>query len=394
MANKYDVVIIGAGPAGAAAARRCVEADLSTVIVEKHKLPRRKACSGIIAHGAWRFLKDNFGPIPKAALCNPELIKGVTLHFEHAPSITVNASTPVPYVWRANFDNWLVERSGAQVMEETTFTSLRERKNEVEVRCTKDEKKIVLTSKYVIAADGGLSSVVRLISPESHEGVAWAVAFQRYYKGQIGLDGNYFHGFFAAGLGLYPWTNMKNGQMIIGCACSRGQKIEPYHRALISFLEKRHALKLGDLLYQEGCQGNTMTAMNKFCMGRGRVLVAGEAAGFLHMAGEGISCALKTGAIAGETVADALHHNREAVPDYVIRTKHERDIALDQWNPLRMVESSEMLVDMDGALKGIGRKDKLLMIMDIMNVARGGWGTGLGTNMMKNMLKRKFLGEY
>ncbi|MYJ01486.1 MAG: FAD-dependent oxidoreductase, partial [Chloroflexi bacterium] len=42
----WDAVIIGAGPAGATAARRLADAGASTLLLEKQPLPRYKACGG------------------------------------------------------------------------------------------------------------------------------------------------------------------------------------------------------------------------------------------------------------------------------------------------------------------------------------------------------------
>ena len=46
--KKVDVTVVGAGPAGSAAAKRCAESGLETVLLEKKKLPREKVCSGMI----------------------------------------------------------------------------------------------------------------------------------------------------------------------------------------------------------------------------------------------------------------------------------------------------------------------------------------------------------
>jgi flavin-dependent dehydrogenase len=43
----FDVVVVGAGPGGSVAAKRCLESELKTVLLEKRKLPRDKVCSGI-----------------------------------------------------------------------------------------------------------------------------------------------------------------------------------------------------------------------------------------------------------------------------------------------------------------------------------------------------------
>jgi flavin-dependent dehydrogenase len=42
----YDAVIVGAGPAGSAAARRLSEAGLKSVVLEREPLGRDKPCAG------------------------------------------------------------------------------------------------------------------------------------------------------------------------------------------------------------------------------------------------------------------------------------------------------------------------------------------------------------
>lgn len=44
--NQYDTVIVGAGPAGASAARVLAEGGARVLLVEKAKLPRYKPCGG------------------------------------------------------------------------------------------------------------------------------------------------------------------------------------------------------------------------------------------------------------------------------------------------------------------------------------------------------------
>ncbi|MHA1605205.1 MAG: FAD-dependent oxidoreductase [Candidatus Freyarchaeota archaeon] len=42
MTEKYDVIVVGAGPAGSMAAMRAAEGGAKTLILEKHSLPRFK----------------------------------------------------------------------------------------------------------------------------------------------------------------------------------------------------------------------------------------------------------------------------------------------------------------------------------------------------------------
>ena len=71
-AEKWDVIVVGAGPGGAAASKRCAEAGLWTLVLEKRALPRDKVCSGMIM-GPWaqeiiRDLgRDRIGPQKRTA---------------------------------------------------------------------------------------------------------------------------------------------------------------------------------------------------------------------------------------------------------------------------------------------------------------------------------------
>lgn len=55
--REYDVIIVGSGPAGAAAAKAISESGLETLIVERDELPRYKMCSGIVFPVQGRLLR-------------------------------------------------------------------------------------------------------------------------------------------------------------------------------------------------------------------------------------------------------------------------------------------------------------------------------------------------
>src|SRR5215470_16412017 len=52
----HDVAVVGAGPAGACAARTLAEAGARVVLLEKHDLPRYKTCGGGLVGRALRAL--------------------------------------------------------------------------------------------------------------------------------------------------------------------------------------------------------------------------------------------------------------------------------------------------------------------------------------------------
>lgn len=52
----YDLIIIGGGPSGASAGRKAGELGLNTLLLEKEKFPRYKACGGGLSAHAISYL--------------------------------------------------------------------------------------------------------------------------------------------------------------------------------------------------------------------------------------------------------------------------------------------------------------------------------------------------
>jgi flavin-dependent dehydrogenase len=87
----------------------------------------------------------------------------------------------------------------------------------------------------------------------------------------------------------------------------------------------------------EGCAENFGPSLiNRYVFGKGNVLVTGQAAGFLNMIGEGMSCALHSGAISGEAVVEAALRNRPVQEIYRKMIASEVRRCSDQWNPLKI----------------------------------------------------------
>ena len=60
---EYDVLIVGAGPAGNTLAYKLAKDGLSVALIDKQKLPRRKICAGGISRKTLLQIGYDIGPV-------------------------------------------------------------------------------------------------------------------------------------------------------------------------------------------------------------------------------------------------------------------------------------------------------------------------------------------
>ena len=335
--KEYDVVIAGSGPSGAAAAKGLVKEGLSVLVLEKKKLPRYKICSGIIFRKSQDITEKYFGEIPKSAYVTPELLKGVRLWSDdenYGDWPFSKDGRGAPNVWRSEYDYWLVKNSGAEIKDCSALIDFNDTGDYVllKVRDVSNDNVIDIKCKYLISAEGSKSVIRAGLDPEFENSLKWFVAYQNYYEGSSDLDPYFFHGFIDPQYGeVYAWFSVKNGMQVFGTAVKKGKKIRPFLSRYTEFLENKFNLKCGRLVRKSGCLGNNMCPEGRFYLGKGNVLLVGEAAGFLNVFGEGISCALSTGLFAAEAISKGIKSKNNALELYTELTKRERRETTVSW---------------------------------------------------------------
>jgi geranylgeranyl reductase family protein len=101
----FDVIVAGAGPAGATAAKMLGEAGLGTLLLDKSAFPRDKPCGGGISARAlarFSYLKNALANIPNSWVSK--------VHFESPSGFVVDYRSPDPLylmIRRCEFDNLL-----------------------------------------------------------------------------------------------------------------------------------------------------------------------------------------------------------------------------------------------------------------------------------------------
>ena len=335
--KNYDVVIVGAGPSGAAAARGLVNEGLEVLVLEKKKLPRYKMCSGIIFKKSQDITEMLFGKIPESVYVTPGFLKGVRLwsdnkHFSDWPFN--KGGNGAPNVWRSEYDYWLIKNSGAEVKDCCNLKGFKDYGNYIMLEChdTCNNETIHIRCEYLVSAEGSRSVIREKLDPDFEKGTKWFVAYQNYYEGTSDLDPYFYHGFLESQFGeVYAWFNVKDGLQIFGTAVRKGAKIRPYLSEYTKMLENSFGLKLKKLVRKTGCLGNDMCTTGRFYLGKGKVLLVGEAAGFLNAFGEGISCALSTGLFAAEAITKGIKSGNDALAIHSELTKVERRQTKMSW---------------------------------------------------------------
>ena len=202
----------------------------------------------------------------------------------------------------------------------------------LECHDTCNNETINIRCKYLVSAEGSRSVIREKLDPDFEKGIKWFVAYQNYYEGASDLDPYFYHGFLESRFGeVYAWFNVKDGLQIFGTAVRKGAKIYPYLSKFTEMLENNFGLKLKKLVRKTGCMGNDMCTTGRFYLGKGKVLLVGEAAGFLNAFGEGISCALSTGLFAAEAITKGIKSGNDALAIYSELTKVERRQTKMSW---------------------------------------------------------------
>ena len=397
MSNRFDVIIIGGSFSGAAAAKRLVDAGLNTLVIERFRLPRHKPCSGIISPRGHRFLIENFGPLPPEALHEPRECRGVTFHYPSMLSMPMDfhhGSTP--HLNRKHSDHWALRQSGAEVYDGMRLIGLEDSGQNVDVIARHEKETVRLSARYVIGADGPNSQVVRSLYEGFRLSIPWFTVKQYFHRIiDCPLDETYFHFWVHPDLGFYTWSHRRDGGQILGVGYEAGDNLEARHGRVMRYLEDHHGVSLEPTDDREGSVNNFgLSLTNRYVFGRGNVLVTGQAAGFLNMIAEGMSCALHSGAIAGEAVVDAFRSDGLVQEIYRKMISSEVRRCSDQWNPFRIIFSHPHEADFMGALGKHPVRERLQISRDIISFLKP-WGRfRWGRQILWQATVRQFLDAY
>ena len=315
--QSFDVVVVGGGPGGAAAAKHCADQGLTALLVEKRELPRDKVCSGMIM-GEWalEIIRKEFGEIPPSVFTDPPLLSGHRFYvgMDNKEELT----WPTALTWRKDLDFWMVQRaveSGVQLEEGTRVSRMKEVDGNCRITLLKRDKTEEVHSRFVIGADGATSVVRRSIFPELK--IRFSGPMRECYQGALDLDRNFFHWFFPKNLPRPRFNvNHKGDVFLIEGAALRVLRTE-----IVELLSRYGFDRDSKPLWKDAC---TVPLLHEdllsgaFQPAKGNVLLTGDAAGLLlPITFEGIGSALKSGILAADAVVEHMNNHTGVASSYL-----------------------------------------------------------------------------
>ena len=308
MGRECDVLVVGGGPAGAAAAIRAAAAGLSVVLCDKAAFPRDKTCGDGLTTTALRILErlgldpatvDGWQPVDGVVLRSPS---GRIVDLPLSPDGLFAAVAP-----RATLDAALLDvaaRSGVEIRQQSPLESLQVTPSCVEAIIGDDGEPV--SARYVIAADGMYSTVRRLVGVGGPHLGEWH-AFRQYFAGVA--DRRLWVLFERDLLPGYAWIfPVAGGRANVGFGVPRrpGVSVRPMAAQWRDLLERPSVRALLGAAEPVGHHRAwpIPADLGRAPLSAGRVLFTGDAAGATDpMTGEGIAQALVTGILAAEAVA-------------------------------------------------------------------------------------------
>lgn len=88
--NKYDIAIVGAGPAGSSAAIRLANAGRSVLLIDRSRFPRHKLCGEFVSPECLEHLKD-LGVMPAVEQAHPHPIQKTVFFSSGGRSFSVDS---------------------------------------------------------------------------------------------------------------------------------------------------------------------------------------------------------------------------------------------------------------------------------------------------------------
>ncbi len=289
----YDVLIVGAGPAGSTLARMLSGSGKRVLLLNGQTPGKAKVCGGLLAPDAQKVLAAFDLTLPKSVLVDPQIFSVKTIDVEaglvrYYSRFYINAD-------RGKFDGWLrsliPESVDVLAARCTALERLADGSFSAALHAGGGEP-LSVRARCVVGADGA-SSIVRRSFYRCD--IRRYTAIQQWFPADEQVSPFYSCIFDPATSESCSWSIHKDGCFVYG-----GSFAPERCREMFELQKQRIAGKYGfrfsEPLRTEACTVFRPSRLHDFITGRDGVFLIGEAAGFISPSSfEGISSAILSG---------------------------------------------------------------------------------------------------
>lgn len=305
-----DVIIVGAGPAGAVLAYLLARRGLDVLVLEKARLPRYKTCGGGVTLKTLQNLPFDASPVYEC-----QAVGGI-LSYAGRQLLKADLGWTVAWtVMRGRFDHFLIQQAvgvGAELIEEASVEAVEMLEERVVVHTSQGD----FSARLLAGADGANSVVASSLGmlPGRRVGVA-AEAEVEVPAGGLAAQGAYATFDFGALPHGYGWIFPKQDHLSVGVFQARPGKAPGLRQRLEQFIACQPVLQGGTILHLQGHP--IPLGADHQPVHRGRALLVGDAANLADpWLGEGIYYAVLSARLAAPVMAAALEKGSGDLSEY------------------------------------------------------------------------------
>jgi flavin-dependent dehydrogenase len=309
-----DVLIVGGGPAGSSCAWGLRGSGLDVAIADRQTFPRDKICGGWITPQVLSELAIDPADYGRDRLLQP--ITGFRTGWIGGPALDTNYNATVSYgIRRREFDDYLLRRSGARLMERTALASLQREKDGWIVNGR-------IKARLLVGAGGHFCPVAKLTGakpPRENAVVAQEAEFAMDDRQQAGcrVRPDTPELYFCADLKGYGWCFRKQNYLNIGLGRMDQHRLSEHVAGFVRFLQAAGRISF-DVPSALGGHAYLLYGVSGRKAADDGVLLIGDAAGLAYkQSGEGIRPAIESGLLAAKVISAAQGcYSREALAAY------------------------------------------------------------------------------
>ena len=303
--ENYDVIIVGAGPAGLRCAEKLAKSDKTVLLLEKNEIIGPKVCGG----GLPNIDLERFN-IPDELL--EKRYKAMTIHSPFFQNEIRSDNEFLYTIDRKKFGQWQLGKIDKNKVKIRINTRVTEIQKDYVVLGTEEK----IGFKYLIGADGANSIVRKYLGLKIEKfcvAIQYIIPSDEYDKLEFFFDSKLFNSWYA-------WIFPRKDFVSIGCGCNTNMLSAKKLRENFNLWLEKNKIDVSNGEYQ-AYTINYDHRGYKF----ENIFLAGESAGLVSgLTGEGIHSALTSGEEVAKSILDENYHSEKIAKIAKIGDRHTK----------------------------------------------------------------------